>query len=347
MKKRRIIYLTFAAICLCVLLYIKSVRDPFWTPNSLQPSKPKSISPETLLYYLESKPVAMPKNYLDSVISSGVVKHISYNDCSPYFHLELGIRAGYLRDVYLALKAAVKRNWIPKDYSFPFIFGDNQASYCNGYEAVIAKTRPLDANNIALISLDTNRHWKDTKTVKKYDKPFQDKNSCAVWRGRPNGTRRLSNNLRETLCKKWENSSSQYIDVAISYTKKHYWGRTRDSNYLSVRDMLQYKYIISIEGYDKDTGLQWKLYSNSVVLMPDPVYESWLKEFQLKPYVHYVPIKRDFSDLEEKVFWCESHPEECEKIAKNATDYVEAFFHEDQVEAQALVLKAFYEKLSK
>jgi hypothetical protein len=35
------------------------------------------------------------------------------------------------------------------------------------------------------------------------------------------------------------------------------------------------------------------------------------------PYTHYIPIKDDMSDLQEKYQWCEEHPEECEKIVVN------------------------------
>jgi hypothetical protein len=38
----------------------------------------------------------------------------------------------------------------------------------------------------------------------------------------------------------------------------------------------------------------------------------------LKPYVHYVPIKSDFSDLKSKILWCQKNDNFCQKIAENA-----------------------------
>lgn len=36
----------------------------------------------------------------------------------------------------------------------------------------------------------------------------------------------------------------------------------------------------------------------------------------LKPWKHYVPIKRNLSDLLEKIEWAKEHDEEAKKIAK-------------------------------
>ena len=63
---------------------------------------------------------------------------------------------------------------------------------------------------------------------------------------------------------------------------------------------------MSIEGNDKDSGLQWKLNSNSVVFMPRPTKISWLMEDTLVPGKHYILIKDDFSDIDEKFKWCEN-----------------------------------------
>jgi hypothetical protein len=38
-----------------------------------------------------------------------------------------------------------------------------------------------------------------------------------------------------------------------------------------------------------------------------------------------VPLQPDFSDLLEKMDWCEGHLDECEAIAKRATAYVRGF----------------------
>jgi spore maturation protein CgeB len=43
----------------------------------------------------------------------------------------------------------------------------------------------------------------------------------------------------------------------------------------------------------------------------------------LKPYVHYIPVKADLSDLEEQYQWAEEHPQEAKQIAANALEYAQ------------------------
>jgi len=106
---------------------------------------------------------------------------------------------------------------------------------------------------------------------------------------------------------------------------------------------LKYKYILSVEGNDKDSGINWKLNSNSLVLMAKPRVTSWLMETTLIPNYHYVLLKDDFSDLLEKVIWCHNHPNECKQIVKNANEFMKQFANpimEQQIE-EAVINKYF------
>ena len=91
------------------------------------------------------------------------------------------------------------------------------------------------------------------------------------------------------------------------------------------QSQLKYKYLIAIEGNAESTSLKWQLCSNSVVLMQKPVIEGWLMEGLLVPYYHYVPLKGDFSDLDEIVAWCNSNESKCLEIIKNANDWMQQF----------------------
>jgi Glycosyl transferase family 90 len=54
---------------------------------------------------------------------------------------------------------------------------------------------------------------------------------------------------------------------------------------------------------DAGTGLKWALFSNSVVMMTPPKYTSWAMEELLEPWVHYIPLNEDLSDVAEKMKW--------------------------------------------
>jgi hypothetical protein len=99
-----------------------------------------------------------------------------------------------------------------------------------------------------------------------------------------------------------------------------------------------YKVIISMEGNDIASGLKWSLLSESVVLMPAPTQTSWAMEETLEPWVHYVPMKHDGSDADEKVHWVLDHDEEAQRIAERATLFIyDLVYHPDSAKDDRLV----------
>ena len=97
-----------------------------------------------------------------------------------------------------------------------------------------------------------------------------------------------------------------------------------------LQDVLSHKYLVAAEDdFRIDSDLKWMLLSQSVVFMvSDRRYVSWFMEQELESYVHYVPIKPDYSDVEEQVAWCEKNLEKCEEIAERATLFVhDMLFH--------------------
>ena len=84
---------------------------------------------------------------------------------------------------------------------------------------------------------------------------------------------------------------------------------------LPLEQMAACRYQLAIEGNDVATNLKWALYTDSAVLMPLPTVETWLLESQLRPWVHFVPVRDDFADLEVKLRWCEEHEGHAGSIA--------------------------------
>jgi len=192
----------------------------------------------------------------------------------------------------------------------------------------IVKVRYIDNSKGGIIGpLEYNRHFA-LGDVKLYNgkKKWKDKRADCIWRGSPTGIQDFRQepknwkNDRMMFCYKWKHK----FDVGITIT----WNKW-DSNYLkpsmSIREMLDYKYIISLPGNDKDSGINWKLASNSVVLMAPPKLESWLMEGLLKPWIHYVPLADDYSDLDKIVEWCRNNDEKCQEIVKNANIFMKQF----------------------
>ena len=112
----------------------------------------------------------------------------------------------------------------------------------------------------------------------------------------------------------------------------------------SVVQMCQYRYQMDIDGHSNAwSAMFWKLYSGSVVLKQESEWEQWYYR-HLKPYVHYVPVRPDFSNLGEQLQWCRYHPEQCKKIAENAKQFVRKRLSWDQAvhDMQNMLWKEYF-----
>lgn len=77
------------------------------------------------------------------------------------------------------------------------------------------------------------------------------------------------------------------------------------------------KYILCLPGNDVPTSLRMDLLSGGVMLMPRPFWESeWF--FGLTPHVHYIPLRADLEDLEERLDWCRDNDQHCKEVAAAA-----------------------------
>jgi hypothetical protein len=113
---------------------------------------------------------------------------------------------------------------------------------------------------------------------------------------------------------------------------------------ISIHDHLQYKFILSLEGNDVATNLKWIMSSHSVAVMPVPKYETWFMEGTLIPDFHYICIKEDYSDLEEKLRYYIGHPAEAQRITANANAYVKQFMDNELEDLLSILVlqKYFY-----
>lgn len=222
-------------------------------------------------------------------------------------------------------KELYKYFWNKKNKYILFQPGDVKDNY---NMPVLTKSRPINSDNIILL-FNFERHWDNVYKLRNQikDISFQSKKPIAFWRGTTTGSEDRAGN-RFNLMTKWFNQNSK-IDIAFSDITQ---GKSEYSKYVKnkadIQTFLQYKYIISIEGNDVSSGLKWNLLSNSIVLMPKPTMVSWFMENHLLPFIHYIPIKNDWSDLEKMIDWCENNQEKCKYINYNAKKYVNNFLKE-------------------
>lgn len=198
----------------------------------------------------------------------------------------------------------------------------------------IVKSRPIhgENQNSVLLKMDKVRHFIFVK-----DKlSFAEKKDQAIFRGKI-----ACKDIRVQFVKKF--FGNPRFDIGTIDLIKPEW----KSDKISIYDHLKYKYVMALEGNDVASNLKWIMSSNSIAVMPKPYYETWFMEGTLKPDYHYIEVKPDFSDLEEKMDYYTAHPDEAQAIINHAHEYVEQFKDKQREDIISLMVLDKYFSLLK
>ena len=86
--------------------------------------------------------------------------------------------------------------------------------------------------------------------------------------------------------------------------------------------------------------------SNSLCFMPRPRFETWFMEGRLEPWRHYVPLRDDCADIEEKMDYYATHTDEALEIIANAQRHVAQFKDRQRERLVSLLVARKYFELS-
>jgi hypothetical protein len=166
------------------------------------------------------------------------------------------------------------------------------------------------------------------------DVEFVNKSNTIIWRGAVSGRHILNYNIRCNIVLNNFNIDKN-IDIGFitsnNAPKENFQvyndNKTLLDNYfkqiLTMKDIIKHKFFLSISGQDCASSFPLALLSNCCPLHNYP-FESinWIYG-ELEPYIHFVPIKNDGSDLLEIYNWCICNLDKCEEIANNGKIYME------------------------
>jgi len=180
-------------------------------------------------------------------------------------------------------------------------------------EPAIVKSRPIHGNNSnsVILNLDKVRHFMFLNDKK----DFREKKNMLVGRNVVGQAHRI-----------------KFLEMYIDHPLCNVGKINNDDNHhnllrerLTIEEQLNYKFILCLEGNDVASNLKWVMSSQSLAVMPVPKYETWFMEGTLIPNYHYMLIKDDYSDLEERMEYYIKHTDEALEIIKNAHHYIEQF----------------------
>lgn len=174
--------------------------------------------------------------------------------------------------------------------------------------------------------------------------PWEQKKEILFWRGSSTGisSSGLWRDLqRIKLCELASNAENQALfDVGLSsivQLNKSAENEIKTLGYLkdhkSIRIIHSFKYLIDVDGNSNAwSSLFLKLLSGSVVLKVESEgeFRQWYYD-RLVAWEHFVPVKKDLSDLEEKLYWLRDNDQKAKEIASSSQRMMAGITFESQL----------------
>lgn len=157
-------------------------------------------------------------------------------------------------------------------------------------------------------------------------KPLVDK---VAWYGSKNsaGPNSREGHTRRALVDHYGKVNNDRFDFV------HVGDKAGQENYMSMPELTRrYRYLIDVGGAGYSGRTKFLMFSGRPLLM---VYRRYIEYFDddLKPWVHYIPVKEDLSDLIKMHDWLRDNDSKATEIAENAKKYaVENFSMEKGLE---------------
>ena len=237
--------------------------------------------------------------------------------------------------------------YFPQDFKAHFEFGD--VNYICPKPS-ITKSRPIQSyatalqgagggeliesnppfSNSTLLNLEKVRHF----TFINDPYTFENKQDKLFYRGG------IYQSHRTAFFEKYFNHRLCDLGHTGSKTIHKEWQKAK----IGIAKHLPYKFLLSLEGNDVASNLKWVMSSNSLAVMPNPKFETWFMEGRLLPNIHYMQIRDDYADVEEKLIFFIKHPNDAKEIIHNAHNYIKQFFDKKREAIISLLVleKYFY-----
>ncbi|XP_055919879.1 protein O-glucosyltransferase 2-like [Eupeodes corollae] len=150
----------------------------------------------------------------------------------------------------------------------------------------------------------------DMLSVQRGSYPWESKEEKAFWRGRDSRRERLD--LLDLARKHPDLINASITNFFFFRDEEEKYGPT--VAHISFMDFFKYKYQLNIDGTVASYRFPYLLGGDALVFKQvSPFYEHFYSK--LVAYKHYVPFKRDLSDLLEKIKWAKENDERAKEIA--------------------------------
>ena len=138
------------------------------------------------------------------------------------------------------------------------------------------------------------------------------------------------------------NFKSENFDFELVRWDRSDPNNLKASNFLSIAEQIsRWRFLIDIEGTGYSGRLKLFLHSNRAIFIQDRPWKEYFFE-KLHPWEHYVPVRRDLSDLIENLEKISSSPHMEQHIVNNARIFAQTYLKRDSaIERWISLIKKF------
>ena len=142
-----------------------------------------------------------------------------------------------------------------------------------------------------------------------HDAPFTSKIPKVLWRGVKHTNRKLRGPLLDVT------KDQEWADVV-----EVDWARRE--NFIDLDDHCRYAFLVHTEGVAWSGRIKYLWNCDSLLFIHDLYWDFHLAALLVPdgPHQNYVPVRRDFADLEEKVQYYLAHPDDAQRIIRNSVN---------------------------
>ncbi|KAE9971376.1 hypothetical protein BLS_004464 [Venturia inaequalis] len=265
-----------------------------------------SVGHEQIQIWRDDKP--FPHGQAHVLIHSGQMYIVDYKEGA----CERARAVAGLSNLYRAIVAHPDPTTIP-NAEFIIDIEDTPTEGVPDDRIVWAWNRPKNESNTwvmpdfdgwAFPHADLGSYISFRQRLQFYEKPFEEKDARAVWRGA------MNNPVRHALMAASRDKEWADVQVMTNETRMH------------MAEFCAYQFPIHTEGNTWSGRLRYLQNCNSISIIHDLAYMAHYYDLLQPdgPDQNYIHVQSDWSDLEEKIEWYRGHPLEARRVADNSVN---------------------------
>jgi len=192
---------------------------------------------------------------------------------------------------------------------FAVDFNDCAGKWSTPDTLMVAYVRPAGSRNAVLFPL---QHYQTPRSSPPRS-AWETKKDALVWRGASTGLGSRIEFLRRV---RHLHGDAPDLDLGLTQIVQRPPADAAEYQkpYMSHLELFSHRYVLVLEGNDVGSLMGDALRSDCVPLAPYPLTYETMQFCGLEPWVHFVPVAHDATDLRERLDWCRAHAAECAAI---------------------------------